>query len=365
LLEILNSEFGTRSVSPTNPLPIKIVGSTMVFGSVNPTNYLYIGKNGNDTTGDGSAGNPYLTISAANTAATAGTTLFAFPGIYAENITFKAGVNITCPVEYGVYITGNHVAAFSGTVICENIVLQNASSAASGTVLTVSGANAVNLQFLNSYINSMSASGAADAINWTNTNAASKLQVIDGNINVLNSGATARAFYSTTGAAGSINLNRCTVKLDNPNNVALGIGGAVSIVHTSDQVIGQVVCANTATYICSLVALTTTSVAVFATTSSGISVFSSVPVTTTASPAFAGTGGLAFVAVEYLSSGVGGAATLNGGAGASPLTMAPIRIRNSTLLPSASVAAGLLGGTFEYDGTHLYFTTGTTRNTIV
>ena len=310
MLEILNSEFGTRSVSPTNPLPIKIVGSTMVFGSVNPTNYLYIGKNGNDTTGDGSAGNPYLTISAANTAATAGTTLFAFPGIYAENITFKAGVNITCPVEYGVYITGNHVAAFSGTVICENIVLQNASSAASGTVLTVSGVNAVNLQFLNSYINSMSASGAADAINWTNTNAASKLQVIDGNINVLNSGATARAFYSTTGAAGSINLNRCTVKLNNPNNVALGIGGAVSIVHTSDQVIGQVVCA------------------------------------------------------KYLSSGVGGAATLNGGAGASPLTMAPIRIRTAALLPAAAVAAGILDGTIEHASDGFYVTTGTTRSKI-
>jgi hypothetical protein len=334
-------------------------------GVVKPTNYIYVGKNGNDTTGDGSAGSPYLTISKAITVATSGTTIFIFPGTYAENITFKTGVNLTCGVQYGVYITGNHVASFTGTVICENIVFQNASSSASGTTLAIGGTTALNLQLLNCFVNSQSTSGAGDAIVWTNTNASSKLQFVDGNSSVTASNATARCFYATTGAAGSVVANRVSFKLDNPNNIALAIGGAITFTHTSDAVTGQVVVANTAVYVGSLIALTTTSVAAFTTTSSGVSVLSSVPITTTASPAVAGTGGLAFVAIEYLSTGVGGASTLNGGLGASPLTMAPIRIRSSALLPSGAVAAGALSGTFEFDGTHLYFTIGTTRSVVI
>jgi hypothetical protein len=338
---------------------------TGLSGAVKPTNYIYVGKNGNDTTGDGSANLPYLTISKAITVASSGTTIFIFPGTYAESITFKAGVNLTCSVQYGVYITGNHVASFTGTVICDNIVFQNASSAASGTTLAISGTIALNLQLFNCFVNSQSTSGAGDAIVWTNTNASSKLQIVDGNSSVTASNSTARCFYATTGAAGSVIANRVSFKLDNPNNVALAIGGAITFTHTSDAVIGQVVVANTAVYVGSLVALTTTSVAAFTTTASGVSVLSSVPIITTASPAVAGTGGFAFVAIEYLSTGVGGASTLNGGLGASPLTMAPIRIRSSTLLPSGAVSAGALSGTFEFDGTHLYFTIGTTRSVVI
>lgn len=339
---------------------------TGMSGTVKPANYIYVGKNGNDSTADGSANLPYLTIGAAITAASSGTTIFVFPGSYTESITFKAGVNLTSPAEYSVYIIGNHAwTSGAGTIISENIVLQNPASAASGTTLAVSGSQAVNLILINSYVNSASLSGAGDAINWTNSNSASKLQINDGNINVTHSGATARAFYSTTGAAGNINANRCTVKIDNPNNVALGIGGALSFTHTSDAVTGQIAVANTAVYVGSLVALTTTSVPVFTTTSSGTSVLSSVPVITTASPAFTGSGGLAYVAVEYLSTGVGGSATLNSGYGAQPLKMAPLGMRASALLPVGAVTAGLLDGVLEYTGTHLYFTIGTTRTQLL
>ena len=77
-----------------------------------------------------------------------------------------------------------------------------------------------------------------------------------------------------------------------------------------------------------------------------------------------GIGALVFAAIIYLGTGVGGADTLNGGLGAIPLEMAPIRLRNAALLPAGAVAAGQLGGTFEYDGTNLYFTAGTTRHTV-
>jgi len=45
---------------------------------VEPSNYLYIGKNGNDDTGNGSANKPFLTVSKAITEALSGTTLFIY-----------------------------------------------------------------------------------------------------------------------------------------------------------------------------------------------------------------------------------------------------------------------------------------------
>jgi hypothetical protein len=66
----------------------------------------------------------------------------------------------------------------------------------------------------------------------------------------------------------------------------------------------------------------------------------------------------------YGSTGVGGNPTLNGGLGAIPLTMAPIRLRASGLAPALGLASGQLTGTFEFDGTSLYFVSGTTRHTI-
>jgi hypothetical protein len=320
---------------------------------VKPTNYLYVSKGGNNTTGDGSANKPYLTVSAAITAASSGTTIFVLPGSYTENITFKAGVNITSPVKFGVTITGNHVANFIGTVVCDNVTF----ASTTGDTLTFSGTGAQNLQFIGSSVNST----AGDAIKYTNTNAASKIYFEDGTCNVTTSGTSARCFYAATGAAGSVIANRVSFKLNNANNVCLGIGGAVAFSHTMDQVVGQVVVADTATYIGSLITLTTTSVAALTTTSSGVSVLSSVPITTTASPAVAGSGGLTYAAIEYLSTGIGGAATLNGGAGASPLKMAPIALRASTLLPSAGVTAGAFNGVMEYDGTNVYFVVGTAR----
>ena len=326
---------------------------TGMSGAVKPANYLYVGKNGDDITADGSANLPFKTISAAMTTATSGTTILAWPGTYTENITFKAGVYLTSPAKYSVYATGNHVANFTGTVVNENIVF----GSATGNTISFAGTGIQNLQFANCSINS----GTGDGINWTNTNVASKIAFDDGSSTVATSGASARCFYSASTAKGTMLANRASYILNNPDNIALAIGGAVSFIHTSDQVIGQVVVSNTATYLCTLMALTTGTVPVMVTNSSGVSVLSSVLATTTASPAFTGAGGFAFVAIEYGSSGVGGVATLNGGIGAQPLTMAPIRIRASTLLPNAAVAAGMLGGTIENDGTDAYITLGTTR----
>ena len=330
----------------------------VVSNLIKPSNYIYVAKNGNDTTGDGSANAPYLTISRAILIASAGTTIFIWPGTYTENIALKVGVNLTCPVQYGVYIIGNHTATGTGTIISDNIILQNASSAASGTTLTVSGSTVINLQFYGSYINSASLSGAGDAIQWTNTNASSKIQIIDGNVSVAHSNAAARCFVSTVGAAGSIIANRVSFKVDNPDNVALAIGGAVSFTHTADAVLGQAVVSNSASYTSGINTHTTATVPTVVTNSTGTTTMLNCVQIGTAIPMVSGAGVFTEAAVLYPSAGKGTASTLNGGQGAYIINMSSVKLRSGTLKPVPQ------DGLLEYDATHLYFTIGTTRYTI-
>ncbi len=326
-------------------------------GLVKPTNYLYVSKGGNNTTGDGSANTPFLTVQKAIDTATSGTTIFVFPGTYTENITLKANVNITSPVKFGVYITGNHTADFTGTIVLDNIVLNSST----GNTLSFNGTGAQNLQFLGSSVNSTS----GDAINWTNTNVSSKIYFEDGTCNVSTSGTSARCFYSASTAKGSLIANRVTFKLDNPNNVCIALGGSISFSHTSDQIIGQVTVSDSANATIAMVAMITTSVAVLNTTSTGTVTVINDTVTTTASPAFTGAGVLVDVALLYTNTGVGGASTLNGGLGPITLPMSSVKLRASSLVPAGQVTAGQNSGNLEFDGTHLYFTIGTTRNQII
>ena len=315
---------------------------------VKPTNYIYVGKNGNDTTGDGSAGQPYLTIGKGITVASSGTTLFIFPGTYTENITFKAGVNLTSPAKFSVYITGNHTANYTGTCIVDGIILQSPS----GTTLTFSGTGSQNLQILDgSSVNSTS----GDAISWSNTNSSSRILFQDGTCNVSTSGASARCFYSTSTAKGSMIAGNVSFQINNPDNICLEIGGAVAFTHTQDVVIGQITASNTATYVGSIVTHTCLTQPVFTTTSSGMSVFMSCVDISTAQPIIAGTGGFSYAAIILGSTGKGNSSTLNGGLGGIPLDFAPIKFRNGTLRPIP------LDGVMEYDGTDLYFTVSTTR----
>lgn len=317
--------------------------------TVKPTNYLYVGKNGNDTIGDGSAGAPFLTIGAALTAATSGTTLFVWPGNYAENVTFKANVNITAPSKFSTYISGNHVSNFIGTVVVENVVFQSSS----GNTVSFAGTGIQNLQLLGSDITSTT----GDAVNWTNNNASSKFQLLDGNLSVFTSGTSARAFYSSTTSAGAFIANRSTIKVDNYDHVAISANGAISFTHTSDAVNGQIVVTNTATVTSALCTHMTATVPVLNTTSTGLTTFLDCIDISTATPIVTGTGGFAYAASVIGSTGKGSASTLNGGIGSIILDMAPIKFRSGT------VRAVPLDGVMEYDGTNLYFTVGSTRKT--
>ena len=103
---------------------------------------------------DASAANgTHTTIAAALTSASSGDTIFIRPGTYTENLTLKAGVNLTAydsdQTTPNVTIVGNTTATFAGTCSIADIRLQTNSAA----LLTVSGSSAtiVNLNrcFLN------------------------------------------------------------------------------------------------------------------------------------------------------------------------------------------------------------------------
>ena len=309
-----------------------------------PANYIYIAKNGNDSTGDGSANNPYLTVQKGINSASTGTTLFIFPGTYAENLTFKAGVNLTSPAILSTYITGNHTADFSGTVIIQNIVLNSSSN----NTLLFSGSGNKNLQFHNSSINATS----GHAINWTNNNSSSKINFSNCTVNVLTSGSFAKAIYSTVGASGGIIANTTTFKINNANNICLDLGGAVTFTHTADTITGQVVLNNTASATIGNVSMTTTSVPCLVTNSSGTVTLLNVIATSGGTYAFDGAVGSIIVFMGILYGGIAAGATH---ITAIPLLMAPIRIRANTLYSAINP------GIIQFDGNDLYIDAGTKR----
>jgi len=69
---------GTISSWTVNDVALKTVDGWAILSDRYSliTNYLYVGKNGSDSTGNGSVEKPYLTISKAITIANSGTTIF-------------------------------------------------------------------------------------------------------------------------------------------------------------------------------------------------------------------------------------------------------------------------------------------------
>ena len=102
---------------------------------------IYISPSGNDTTGAGTSGNPYLTISKAHTVASSGDTIYCLAGTYTwVSQTFSKALTITAPSpvdNYPVAIFDGAAAnvvwsCYSSDVTFENLLFQNV--AASGHV---------------------------------------------------------------------------------------------------------------------------------------------------------------------------------------------------------------------------------------
>lgn len=326
------------------------LGSKASITQVNvaPTGALFVAKNGLDTNTGGEL-NPFLTISAAIAAATSGTTIFIMPGSYVENITLVAGVSLQGQQARTVVITGNMTAAFAGTVYLHSLDLQ----ASSGVVLTQSGSSSTNLQMHDCHIDSLS--GASHGISYTNTNSASKLDFETGAINVVVS-TSAKCFSSSGTAAGSVIFNYISSRLlDNKDNICLTVAGALAFSYSLDDVHGQIVVANTASFTGINLSCETTSAAIFTTNSSSISSMANIAALSGANPCFAGAGLFAHGLIGFPSTGEGFAATLNAGAGAAPIPTSSFQIH-----PEANTTAPY-DGQVNYTGTHLYVTIGATR----
>jgi hypothetical protein len=328
------------------------------------TNVIYVDKDRTDDyTASGSVLYPYKTVQAAITAANSGDTVFIWPGTYTEDLTLKPGVNLIGQSKFSVYIVGTVTFSTAGTVYCEHIIFKTSGA---GNTLNFAGTGVQNLQ--TDLCNFEHTTGAGHCVYWTNTNASSKMQAVDGNLTQSVSATGGTAFTSSDTAAGSVIMQMATVQIrDSADNVCIQLGGAIVWTHTQDAITGQVVTANTARFNITLTALTTATVPVIVhnSTNATPSLLTSAVITTaSATYAIDGVGAFVFMALVYGSTGVGGNSTLNGGLGAIPLTMAPIRLRSAALLPAGAVASGQLDGTFEHDPDHLYFTSGTTRHTI-
>lgn len=95
----------------------------------------------------------YTTIQAAITAASSGNTIFIKPGTYTENLTLKAGVNLSCyecdAQTPNVTISGKCTATFAGTACFSGIRFQTNSDNA----IEITGSSATVLRFSNCFFN--------------------------------------------------------------------------------------------------------------------------------------------------------------------------------------------------------------------
>jgi hypothetical protein len=137
------------------------VGATGATGANGTTlkldEAIYVAKNGNDSTGNGSMGTPFLTIAKALTLCnnnSIGSTIYVMPGVYEENLTFSnlnvsiIGSGTTVGQQQNTSLIGNHTyACSSGTnsVWITQMVLANPNT--SQFIVFMSGSSLGSLTF--------------------------------------------------------------------------------------------------------------------------------------------------------------------------------------------------------------------------
>jgi hypothetical protein len=75
-------------------LSLSCIAANPTFANFRTTNSVFVSKSGSDTTGaKGNSATPFLTITAAKNASSAGDTIIVYPGTYTDNDLLKNGVN--------------------------------------------------------------------------------------------------------------------------------------------------------------------------------------------------------------------------------------------------------------------------------
>lgn len=155
---------------------------------------------------DASAANgTHTTIATALTSASSGDTIFIRPGTYTENITLKAGVNLTA---YGsdsslngtgkVIISGTCTMTTAGTVTISGIQLQTNSAA----LLAVTGSEASIVNLSNCYLNCTNNTG----ITYSSSSASSAINIYNCQGNI---GTTGISLFTDT-ASGPMMFKDCS-----------------------------------------------------------------------------------------------------------------------------------------------------------
>lgn len=146
----------------------------------------------------------HTTIASALTSASSGDTIFIRPGTYTENLTLKAGVNLTA---FGsdsslngtgnVIISGNATLSTVGSVTISGIQLQTNS----GNVITVSGSVASIVNLNNCYLNCTNSTG----ITYSSSSASSQVNLYQCTGDL---GTTGIALFSDS-SAGTLSILFC------------------------------------------------------------------------------------------------------------------------------------------------------------
>jgi hypothetical protein len=137
----------------------------------------------------------HTTIASALTSASSGETIFIRPGTYTEDLTLKAGVNLSSFVSEDfftahVIILGNATASFTGSCTIAGIQLQTNG----GALLTVSGSNATVV-----VLNNCNLIAATNAITYSSSNASSAISMAYCMGNITTTGV---AFFTKSGPGG-------------------------------------------------------------------------------------------------------------------------------------------------------------------
>lgn len=157
-----------------------------------------------------SANGTHTTIASALTSASSGDTIFIRPGSYTEDLTLKAGVNLSAYSGDGdtpnVTIVGKSTMTTAGTVSISNIRLQTNSD----FFLAVTGSAASIVNLFGCYINVSNNTGIS--FTTSSSSAAITLSNCYGDI-----GTTGIALFASS-SAGTLNIRRCEI-LNSGNSV--------------------------------------------------------------------------------------------------------------------------------------------------
>jgi hypothetical protein len=138
----------------------------------------------------------HTTIAGALTSASSGDTIFIRPGTYTENLTLKAGVNLTAyddSITPNVVILGKLTATFAGTCTVSGIQLKTNTD----NFLAVTGSAATIVWLVNCFLNCSNATGITYSV--ANTSAQIKILNCQGDI-----GTTGITVFTNTSTGGML-----------------------------------------------------------------------------------------------------------------------------------------------------------------